>query len=106
MHKVPRAVGSTRAFGLSFQAHDNCQIQHILHAYGHLPENPNHRASLYLALVDLEKPLSNEDAQVIRDWFRDGGTLSEFSQPSAAQGSPLNRADQPGAWVTILECSW
>lgn len=84
------ADGTSTAFGLSFREHDNRKMQHILRAYNRLPENPNIRSTLYLALTSLENSLLDEDSQPIRDWLRDGGSLSDFPGPSAAQGPPIN----------------
>ncbi|KAL2072976.1 hypothetical protein VTL71DRAFT_10300 [Oculimacula yallundae] len=84
------ADGTSTAFGLTFRAHDNRQMQHILRAYGRLPENPSARSTLYLALTGLENSLSDEEAQPIRDWLRAGGSLSDFPGPSAAQGPPID----------------
>ncbi|KAG4442144.1 hypothetical protein IFR05_002357 [Cadophora sp. M221] len=84
------ADGSSTAFGLSFREHDNRKMQHILRAHDRLPENPNVRSTLYLALTNLENSLPDEEAQSIRDWLRDGGSLSDFPGPSTAQGPPIN----------------
>ncbi|KAH7357236.1 hypothetical protein BKA65DRAFT_424111 [Rhexocercosporidium sp. MPI-PUGE-AT-0058] len=82
--------GTSTAFGLTFREHDNRQMQHILRAYHRLPESPNVRSTLYLTLTNLENSLPDAEAQPIRDWLREGGSLSDFPGPSAAQGPPIN----------------
>ncbi|CZT43930.1 uncharacterized protein RSE6_04042 [Rhynchosporium secalis] len=90
--------GNSTVFGLTIRDHDSRTMQHILRAYDGLPENPNHRHSLYLALTNLEKWLNDNEGKLIRDWLRVGGSLGDFPGPRAAQGPPINGNYSPATY--------